>query len=433
MNPSDPTNPPSDPSPATSDAPNTLPPEPPVPEGAAPEAVEAAKAERTPAKPQAKPREPSQPVPDVPPAPQPHDLSRIAQDLQIRKAQVEAVVLLLDDDNTVPFITRYRKERTGGLNEEVIRRIQGRVASLRALTDRKRTVLKSIAFQGRLNDHLVQAILAAESPKRLEDLYLPFKPKKKSAATEAREKGLAPVSEAIYRRDPAVDNLSEVVQGLVDPDKWLLNTDDVMAGVRNILAEMVADDAEVRGPLRAFTWDTGAFVSYRAESAAEGKGKEYEPYFDFREPLKDIPPHRVLAINRGEKAGVLKVRIDTDPGMGLEITTYHLNLADHPHRGLLLEVAKDALERLIRPSLDRELRRELTDRAHEHAVAVFAKNLRSLLLQPPLRGKKVLAVDPGIRTGCKLAALDETGKLLEDAVVYPHGQKKNGTAAKRKV
>lgn len=447
MTPSDPTITPADATPATPDAPHATQPAEegtaPVVDGAAPPTNQAAGEEL--AKPQAaspqpqaappyrEPALPSQPVPDVPWSPQPHDLSRIAQDLQIRKAQVEATVQLLDEENTVPFITRYRKERTGGLNEEVIRRIQDRVTNLRTLTDRKRTILKSIAFQGKLNDGLTQAILAAETPKRLEDLYLPFKPKKKSAASEAREKGLGPVSEAIFHRDPAVANLPEVVQGLVDPDKWLLNTDDVMAGVRNILADMIADYAEVRGPLRAFSWDTGMFVAHRAEGAPEGKGKEYEPYFDFREPVKDIPPHRVLAINRGEKTNVLKVRVETDPAMGLEITTYHLGLADHPHRGLLLEVAKDSLERLIRPSLDREIRRELTDRAQEHAVMVFAKNLRSLLLQPPLRGRKVLAVDPGIRTGCKLAVLDATGKLLEDAVVYPHGQKKNATDAKRKM
>jgi uncharacterized protein len=379
------------------------------------------------------PAVPAQPVPDVPPAPQPHDLSRIAQDLQIRKAQVEAVVQLLDDENTVPFITRYRKERTGGLNEEVIRRIQERVGNLRALADRKRTVLKSIAFQGRLTDELVQAILAAEAPKRLEDLYLPYKPKKKSLATEAREKGLGPLAEAVFHRDPAVNDLGAVVAGLVDPDKWLLNTDDVMAGVRNILAEMVADAADVRGPLRAFTWDTGLIVSNRIETVAEGKGKEYEPYFDFREPVKEIPPHRILAINRGEKANILRVRIDTNQQMAQEIATYHLNLADHPHKELMLSVVTDALDRLIRPSLDREVRRELTDRAQEHAIGVFAKNLRSLLLQPPLRGRKVLAVDPGIRTGCKLAVLDETGKLLEDAVIYPQGQKRNAADSKRKL
>ena len=403
-------------------------------------ASEAAETSETPAPPAAKeprePREPAvppQPVPDVPPAPQPHDLSRIAQDMQIRKAQVEAVVQLLDDDNTVPFITRYRKERTGGLNEEVIRRIQDRVANLRALADRKRTILKSIAFQGRLNDALTQAILAAELPKRLEDLYLPFKPKKKSLATEARERGLGPLAEAIFNRDPAVTDLAAVLPGLVDPDKWLLNTDDVMAGVRNVLAELVSESADVRGPLRAFTWDTGLVVSTRIETVPEGKGREYEPYFDFREPVKEIPPHRVLAINRGEKLNVLRVRIDTDQALAKEIATYHLGLADHPHKDLMTEVMTDALDRLVRSSLEREIRRDLTDRAQEHAIGVFAKNLKSLLLQPPLRGKKVLAVDPGIRTGCKLAALDETGKLLEDAIVYPQGQKRNASDAKRKL
>ncbi len=379
------------------------------------------------------PAVPAQPVPDVPPTPQPHDLSRIAQDLQIRKAQVEAVVQLLDEENTVPFITRYRKERTGGLNEEVIRRIQDRVTNLRALADRKRTILKSIAFQGKLTDALTQAILAAEAPKRLEDLYLPYKPKKKSLATEARERGLGPLAEAIFNRDPAVGDLAAVLPGLVDPDKWLLNVEDVMAGVRNILADMVADSADVRGPLRAFTWDTGLIVSNRIETVPEGKGKEYEPYFDFREPVKEIPPHRVLAINRGEKANVLRVRVDTSAEMAAEITAYHLNLTDHPHKELMQGVVADALDRLIRPSLDREVRRELTERAQEHAIMVFAKNLRSLLLQPPLRGKKVLAVDPGIRTGCKLAVLDETGKLLEDAVIYPQGQKRNASDSKRKL
>jgi uncharacterized protein len=412
--------------------------------GGAPEApaAEAAHAEpertaEAPPQPAARePREPAlppQPIPEVPPAPQPHDLSRVAQDLQIRKAQVEAVVQLLDDENTVPFITRYRKEVTGGLNEEVIRRIQDRVAHLRGLADRKRTILKSIAFQGKLTDALTQAILAAESPKRLEDLYLPYKPKKKSLATEARERGLGPLAEAIFNRDPAVADLAAVLPGLVDPDKWLLNTDDVMAGVRNILADLIADSAEVRGPLRAFTWDTGRVVSNRIETVPEGKGKEYEPYFDFREPVKEIPPHRVLAINRGEKGNVLRVRVDTDAALAKEIATYHLNLTDHPHKELMTEVLADALDRLLRPSLEREIRRDLTDRAQEHAIAIFAKNLKSLLLQPPLRGRKVLAVDPGIRTGCKLAALDETGKLLEDAVVYPQGQKRNAADAKRKM
>src|SRR5262245_33083501 len=401
-------------------APSDVPP--PLPEGA----TQHGKEQRAPAL-------PPQPVPGVPPAPQPHDLSRIAQDLQIRKMQVEAVVQLLDEENTVPFITRYRKERTGGLNEEVIRRVQDRVAHLRELASRKQTILKSIAGQGRLNDALTQAILAAESPKRLEDLYLPFKPKKKSLATEAREKGLAPLAEAIWNRDPAVNNLAEVLPGLVDPDKWLLNTDEVLAGVKHILADMVADSADVRGPLRAYTWDTGLVVAVRIETLPEGKGKEYEPYFNFKEAVKEIPPHRVLAINRGEKTNALRVRIETDTALANEIAQYHLGIADHPHRELLVEIIKDSLDRLVLPSLEREVRRELTERAQDHAVHGFARNLKSLLLQPPLRGKKVLAVDPGIRTGCKLAVLDETGKLVEDAVVYPHGQKRNAADAKRKL
>ncbi len=427
----------------TPDAPS-LPPQPAVPAGATTtevatpgETADASPRPTTPTSPASPPEHrpirPPQPVPQVPPAPQPHDLSRIAQDLQIRKAQVEAVVQLLDEENTVPFITRYRKERTGGLNEDTIRRIQERVAQLRELAHRKQTILRSIALQGRLTDDLTQAILAAETSKRIEDLYLPFKQKKKSLATEARDKGLGPLAEAIWNRDPAVANLNEVLPGLVDPDKWLLNTDDVLTGVKHILAEMVSDSADVRGPLRNFTWDTGFLVASRIETLPEGKGKEYEPYFNFRELIKEIPPHRILAINRGEKANVLRVRVDTNVAMANEIAQYHLNIADHPHRDLLIGVIADSLERLVLPSLEREVRRELTERAQDHAVLVFAKNLKSLLLQPPLRGKRVLAIDPGIRSGCKLAALDETGKLLEDAVIYPHGQRKNVSEAKRRM
>ncbi|HSQ54387.1 MAG TPA: Tex-like N-terminal domain-containing protein, partial [Gemmata sp.] len=338
MNSSDPSTTPAV-EPIPSDAPETPPPvpkdasapppEPAVAETPAPAATEPAPTPSEPpvaASPKrqdnrvfAHPPLPAQPVPTVPPAPQPHDLSRIAQDLQIRKAQVEAVVQLLDDENTVPFITRYRKERTGGLNEDAIRRIQERLGHLRDLAARKQTILRSIAMQGRLNDGLVAAILSAESPKRLEDLYLPFKPKKKSLATEAREKGLGALAEAIWNADPAVANLAEVLPGLVDPDKWLLNTDEVLAGVKHVLADMVSDSAEVRGPLRNFTWDTGFIVATRIETLPEGRGKEFEPYFNFRELVKEIPPHRVLAINRGEKGNVLRVRIETDVALANEI------------------------------------------------------------------------------------------------------------------
>jgi uncharacterized protein len=360
----------------------------------------------------------------------PLDLARIAQDLQLRKVQVESVVHLLDEGNTVPFITRYRKERTGGLDEDAIRRIHSRVAHFRHLSDRKLTILRSIDAQGRLTDELRSAILAAESPKRLEDLYLPYKPKKRSLATEAREKGLEPLATAIWTKDPIADNLGELLASMMNPDKGLNTADDILTGVRNILSEMVSEHADLRMSARRVIWDTGRLVSAKAENLPEGRGNEYKVYFQFTEPLNHIPPHRILAINRGEKEQVLKVRIEWDaPRMDAAIRTA-LPFDSHPHRELLEQVRDDSLTRLLLPSLEREVRRELTDYAQEHAVRVFAKNLRSLLLQPPLRGKRVLAVDPGLRTGCKLCALDENGAPIEHAVVYPHAPQNKRAEAK---
>lgn len=435
------------PTPDTIPAPDSTPPPLPEPEAVAPPVTEpeaTAPAAQPPATdellaaaatppPLPPPALPPQPVPQVPPSPQPHDLSRIAQDLQIRKAQVEAVVQLLDDHNTVPFITRYRKERTGGLDEVQIRRIQDRVTALRELTSRKQTVLRSIANQGRLNDDLIHAILAAENPKRLDDLYLPFKPKKKTLASEAREKGLEPLALAIWTADPAVANLAEVLPGIVDPWKQLHTIDDVVTGVRNILAEVIAERADVRGPLRAFTWDTAMLVAVKVETVPEGKGGEYRDYFNFREPVRMIPPHRVLAVNRGEREQILRLRLDFDKEHVKEIALSYLPLADHPHRELLLPVVEDALARLLMPSLEREVRRELTEFAQDHAVDIFSRNLRSLIMRPPLGGQRVLAIDPGVRTGCKVAVLDETGTLLDDAVVYPHPPQKKPAEAKRKL
>src|SRR5947209_8749954 len=361
------------------------------------------------------------------------DFSRIAQDLQIRKVQVEAVVQLLDEGNTVPFITRYRKERTGGLNEEVIRLIQDRVGQLRQLAERKRTILKSIENQGKLTDDLRAAILTADNPKRLEDLYLPYKPKKRTLATEAREKGLEPLAVAVWDRDPVAANLAEVVAGMVDPEKQLNTPDDILQGVRHILAEKVAETADVRAAVRRVIWDTGKIAVGKSESLAEGQGLEYKDYFQFTETVRHIPPHRILAINRGEKEKALTVKLEFDGDLVRRVAVEPLPLADHPHRDVLFTVVEDALTRLLLPSLEREVRRELTEHAQDHAIGVFARNLRSLLLQPPLRGKRVLAIDPGFRTGCKLAALDETGNLLEHGVIFPHPPQKKAETAKAKL
>jgi uncharacterized protein len=368
------------------------------------------------------------------------DFARIAQDLQIRKVQVESVVTLLDEGNTVPFITRYRKERTGGLNEIVIRQVQARVASLRQLADRKQTILKSIEGQGKLTDALRAAILAADNPKRLEDLYLPYKPKKRSLATTARERGLEPLAWAVWNRDPAVANLQEVLPSIVNPEKELNTPEDVLAGVQHILAEQIAETADVRAAVRAILWDTGKLTTTKNENLAEGQGLEYKDYFQFTEPVRHIPPHRILAINRGEKEGPLRAKLEWQQEAvqqalftGVGDRPPLLPLADHPHADFLRRVAEDALTRLLVPSLEREVRRELTDRAESHAVTVFARNLRSLLLQPPLRGRRVLAIDPGFRTGCKLAALDETGNLLEDGVIFPHQPQNRKAEAKAKL
>jgi protein Tex len=346
------------------------------------------------------------------------DLSRIAQDLQIRKVQVESVVQLLDEGNTIPFITRYRKERTGGLNEEIIRQIQTRVQYLRQLADRKQTILKSIEGQGKLTEELRAAILAADTSKRLEDLYLPYKPKKRTLASEARERGLEPLALALWNREPAVANLAEILPGMLNPEKGLATIEDVLLGVQHILAEQVAETADVRAGVRKVLWESGKLCTSKSESVPEGQGLEYKDYFQFSESARHIPPHRILAINRGEKEGALKGRLEWDNEAVQHAAVSRLPLADHPHAEFLKKVLDDALSRLLLPSLEREIRRELTEESEEHAVRVFARNLRSLLLQPPLRGRRVLAVDPGIRTGCKLAALDETGNLLEHDVVY---------------
>lgn len=364
---------------------------------------------------------------------EPLDLSRIAQDLQIRKIQVESVVQLLDEGNTVPFITRYRKERTGGLDEELIRTIQARVQAQRQLHDRKQTILKSIEAQGKLTDELRAAILAADTPKRLEDLYLPFKPKKRTLATTARERGLEPLALAIWGRDPAVANLAELLPTLVNPEKELNTPEDVLLGVQHILAELIAETADVRAAVRHVLWDTAKIMTTKSEKLAENQGREYKSYFAFTEAVKQIPPHRILAINRGEKENALSVKLDFDAEAVQRAALSQLPLEGHPQADFLRAVAADALTRLLLPSLEREIRKELTIRAEGHAVKVFARNLRSLLLAPPLRGKRVLAIDPGFRTGCKVAALDETGNLQDHAVIFPHPPQNRRAEAKAKL
>jgi len=238
-------------------------------------------------------------APSAPPELARLDLSRIAQDLQIRKVQVESVVQLLDEENTIPFITRYRKERTGGLDEELIRIIKMRVDQLRALAERKQTILNSIENQGRMTEELRHAILSAESPKRLEHLYLPFKPKKRTLASDARDKGLGPLAEAVWTRDPAVANLGEIVNSMIAPEKNLHTAEDVLQGVAHILAEVMAETADVRSALRFYLWDHATLITNKHDRVKEGDGLDYKDYFQFKEP---IPPFRLTASWRSTAA-----------------------------------------------------------------------------------------------------------------------------------
>jgi uncharacterized protein len=361
------------------------------------------------------------------------DFSRIAQDLQVRKTQVESVVQLLDEGNTVPFITRYRKEKTGSLNEDLIRQIQARVTQLRQMADRKDTILRSIEGQGKLTDDLRVAIMGAETIKRLEDLYLPYKPKKRTLATVARERGLEPLAQAIWNKDPAVANLAELLPTMVNPEKELATAEDVRLGVQHILAEQIAETAGVRAAVRSELWESGKLTAAKSENLAEGQGLDYRDYFQFTEPVRQIPPHRILAINRGEKESSLKVRLEWDADAVRRAALSKLPLADHPHADFLHTITEDALARLLLPSLEREIRRELTEIAEAHAVKVFARNLRSLLLQPPLRNRRILAIDPGFRTGCKVAALDEGGNRVDDTVIFPHPPQNKKQEAKAKL
>lgn len=465
------------------------------------------------------------------------ECSRIAQDLQIRKVQVESVIALLDEGNTVPFIARYRRERTGGLPEEILRQIQTRIGFLRQLADRKITILRTIESQGKLTDDLRESIQKADTSRRLDDLYLPFKPKKRSVAAFARERGLEPLALAVWHSDPAVPTLDDVIPILVAPEKELNTEEDVRNGLIQILVEMVAETPGVRAAVRSILWESGKIRSARNEKVPEGQGQEHKEFFLFSEAVRQIPIHRVLALQKAEREGVVKAHLEYDrdaarnlavaalaehllavagkmplppapppeassnapsgseqvapstpesvpqesplqgstgetaspespidpqssatpavpesqsspaippdavPPAAPSVSLEPVGLASSPppapllegeamvdgvafrspHASFLRQILEESLTKLVFPALEREVRHELNDEAETHAAHVLAKNLRSLLLQPPQKGQRVLAIDPGFRNGCRLVALDLDGSVLEHGAVYPFG------------
>lgn len=440
------------------------------------------------------------------------DLQIVAREVGIPLDKVQRTVDLLDDGNTVPFITRYRKDETGGLDEEQIRAIQSSTTKLRQLNERKRTILKSIQSQEKLTEELADQIRKAQTQKLLEDLYLPFKPKKQTLATQARERGLEPLALEVLGDAEEAKDLQARAAAFVDAEKSLADTDAVLQGVGYLIAESFSEHAILRGRLRKLFWKTGQLTSTRIENngqddssddentssdenestsddsttstdagseeanssesspeasysnAAESeeaataeatngqsapasakkdggkkptiqeirrekrkrqkekerakKDKAFRDYYDYHEPVSKIPPHRVLAINRGDRTRFLKVRIEVDFDKVTKTAEEAVIPEGHTHAAYLKQVLRDSLNRLIIPSIEREIRRELTEKAETHAIEVFACNLRKLLLQPPVRGKRVLAIDPGFRSGCKLVAIDPFGNVMGTGVIH---------------
>lgn len=356
-------------------------------------------------------------------------IAKLAEEFHIRTAQVEQTVALIDEGNTIPFIARYRKEVTGGLSDVVLRDLDERLKYLRNLEERKEEVLRLIEEQGKLTEELKAEIEKAEVLQRVEDLYKPFKQKKATRASKAKEKGLEPLAMILYAQQLTDGALEDAAAPFVDPEKEVHTPQEALAGACDIIAEMIADDPEITKDVRAKTLAIATLVT---EAVDPEEKTVYEMYYDRAEALAKIPNHRVLAINRGEKEKKLKVKLS------LETEKIHELIAASVIRNeksifyeMLQDTIADAYKRLMAPSIEREMRNMLTERAEAEAVKIFAKNTESLLMTPPVRGKKVIAIDPGYRTGCKVAVLDETGKLKAYTTVYPTEPKKDvaGTEA----
>lgn len=360
------------------------------------------------------------------------DAAQIAEELNLTSQQIQNVIALLDEGNTVPFITRYRKERTGNLDEVQIRDIQKRVQSKRQLRERASTILRLIEAQQQLTPELKAEIEKADTLKRLEDLYRPYRPKRTSRAATARKHGFEPLANAIWAGDESISNLNVAAEQYIKDEEGAQTTEEVLKGAADILAEKIGEDPDVRDISRRIAWRSGK-LTVNATKKAEESGQEYRDYFHYSERAAKVPHHRTLAMNRGEKSGALRVRFEWEEESARQSISQHLKLDGHRFSEFLTEVVTDALQRLVLPSLDREVRRELTEKAEKHAVSVFAQNLKNLLLQPPLQGERILAIDPGLRTGCKLAVLDELGYCLANDLVYVTGSAEKKDYARKKL
>ena len=355
-------------------------------------------------------------------------LQVIADELQIKKGQVEKSVELIDEGATIPFIARYRKEVTGSLNDEQLRALSERLVYLRNLEEKKASVLATIEEQGKLTEELKKQIEAAMTMVALEDLYRPYRPKRRTRATIAKEKGLEPLAE-ILRAQETKKTIEEEAAAFVDAEKGVESVQDAIDGAKDILAEAYADDADYRTKLRVMTKESGSLIAKAKDEEADSV---YEMYYDFSEPIKKLVGHRILAINRGEAEKFLSVKIEAPrQDILLWLVKRIIKNMKHDSASYLYEAITDSYDRLIAPSIEREIRNELTEKAEEGAIGVFGKNLHQLLMQPPISGQVVLGWDPGFAHGSKLAVVDETGKVLDTVIIYPTKGQKNYDAAKQ--
>ena len=338
----------------------------------------------------------------------------LAAEFRVRPAQVESVVKLIDEGNTIPFIARYRKEATGSLDDQTLREMSERLTALRKLDARRAEIEKALTEQGVLTDELTSKLAAAKTLSEMEDIYRPYRPKRRTRATIARERGLEPLSTLILLQQPFKGALEEQAAKFISEEKGVPDAEAALAGARDLIAEMLSDDADKRKRLRE-TFQRQAVLETKA---ATEEDSVYRQYYEYSEPIARIPAHRVLAINRGEREGFLKVALRMDAVQAEDILKKDLIHSQGECARQLELACEDAWDRLIAPAVERELRGELSDKAGEGAIHVFSQNLHQLLMQPPVKGHVTLGVDPGFRTGCKLAVIDETGRVLETGVGY---------------
>ena len=353
----------------------------------------------------------------------------LAQEFKLKKEHVDNIIALIDDGNTIPFIARYRKEMTGSCDDQVLRELNDRLEYLRNLQKRRGEISSSISEQEKMTDELSAAIEKAATLSALEDIYRPFRPKRRTRATIARERGLEPLAKLILSQSRDIGSIESISAPYINEEKGVLTWTDALDGARDIISEGISDDAECRGKIRELAIREGALTT----CAAKDEDSVYAMYYEFSEPVSKIPSHRILAINRGEREGFLKTSADVNEERATDILRRKFIIGGSPASEVIEEACADSWKRLIEPSVEREIRNELTDRASEQAIKMFAVNLKPVLMQPPVKDKVIMGLDPAYRTGCKIAVVDATGKVLDTTVVYPTPPQNKVAEAKEKL